>query len=122
MAFTLSPKSEGFYYTISVPYINDRGVSQVDKFEMKFKRISRSQLNELQKAQERISESDVQGDSLERDVDYVMEIAEGWRHIDGEPDFTRENVYTMLDKYANAASAIVAAFFEATLGGGKRKN
>jgi hypothetical protein len=31
-------------------------------------------------------------------------------------------VRLMLDNYPNAAGAIVSAFFEATLGGGKRKN
>jgi hypothetical protein len=56
-----------------------------------------------------------------------MDIAEGWRHVseaDGAEDlpFNRANVWLMLNNYPNAASVIVAAFFEATLGGGKRKN
>ena len=74
-----------------------------------------------------MSESEAQIDSLERDTDYVMDIAEGWRYVDG-PDgkpleFNRENVHLLLDNFPNAASAIVSAFFEATLGGGgKRKN
>jgi hypothetical protein len=127
MAFVLKPKSEGFYYGIILPTINDAGSSQAIKFEMKFKRVSRSKLNELQKAQEAMAEAEVQSDSLERDTDYVMDIAEGWRYVsgaEGDEDlpFNRVNVHMMLDNYPNAAGVIVAAFFEATLGGGKRKN
>lgn len=127
MAFVLKPKSEGFYYAILLPVINDSGASQIMKFEMKFKRVSRSKLNELQKAQEQMTDADVHVDSLERDTDYIIDIAEGWRYVqaDGSTDdlpFTRDNVRMLLDNYPNAASVIVSAFFEATLGGGKRKN
>lgn len=127
MAFVLQPKTEGFFYSILLPVVTDSGASQANKFDFKFKRVSRSKLNELQKSQEQMNESDAQIDSLERDTDYVMDIAEGWRYVDstdGKPmDFNRENVRLMLDNYPNAASVIVSAFFEATLGGGgKRKN
>jgi|LakMenE18May11ns_1017448.scaffolds.fasta_scaffold8869261_1 hypothetical protein len=127
MAFVLKPKSEGFYYGVILPVVNESGASQAIKFEMKFKRVSRSKLNDLQKAQEQMTESEVVVDSLERDTDYVMDIAEGWRYVsetDGAEDlpFNRANVWLMLNNYPNAASVIVAAFFEATLGGGKRKN
>lgn len=125
MAFVLKPKTEGFYYGILLPIINDAGASQAHKFEMKFKRVSRSKMTELQKAQEAMTESEVVIDSLERDTDYVLDIAEGWRHVNDPDDkpmeFNRENVYTMLDNYPNAASTIVSAFFEATLGGGKKQ-
>ena len=127
MAFVLQPKTEGFFYSILLPVVTDSGASQAQKFEFKFKRVSRSKLNDLQKAQEQMNESDAQIDSLERDTDYVMDIAEGWRYVDG-PDgkpleFNRDNVHLLLDNFPNAASAIVSAFFEATLGGGgKRKN
>lgn len=127
MAFVLQPKTEGFYYSILLPVVSDSGTSQINKFDIRFKRIPRSKLNELQKEQERMSEAETQADTLERDTDYVMQIAEGWRYVDGPNDkpmeFCRENVHLMLDNYPNAASVIVSAFFEATLGGGgKRKN
>jgi hypothetical protein len=126
MTFVLSPKSEGFYYAINLPLVNDQGASQSFKFEMKFRRVSRSKLNELQRQQEEMAESEVVIDSLERDTDYVLDIAEGWRYVQdaaGEPvEFSRGNVRMLLDNYPNAAGAIVSAFFEATLGGGKRKN
>jgi hypothetical protein len=126
MAFVLKPKSEGFYYGIVLPVVNENGVSQATKFEMLFKRVSRSRLNELQKQQEEMAESEVIVDSLERDTDYVLDIAEGWRYVqgpDGEDlEFNRATVRLMLDNYPNAAGAIVSAFFEATLGGAKRKN
>lgn len=126
MAFVLQPKTEGFFYGISLPTVNENGASSIIKFDMKFRRVSRSKLNALQKSQEDMTESDIQVDSLERDTDYLMDIAEGWRHVsdaDGEEvAFTRDNVRILLDHYPNAASTIVGAFFEATLGGGKRKN
>jgi len=127
MAFVLQPKTEGFFYSILLPVVSDSGTSQINKFDIRFKRIPRSKLNELQKEQERMSEAESQADTLERDTDYVMQIAEGWRYVDGPNDkpmeFTRDNVHMMLDNYPNAASVIVSAFFGATLGGGgKRKN
>ena len=127
MAFVLQPKTEGFFYSILLPVVTDSGASQVQKFDFKFKRVTRSKLNELQKAQELMNDSETQSDTLERDTDYVMEIAEGWRHVNGPDDkpmdWCRENVHLLLDNFPNAASTIVGAFFEATLGGGgKRKN
>lgn len=127
MAFIIQPKTEGFYYGINLPTVTDTGASHIIKFEMKFKRVSRSKLNALQKQQEAITESEVEVDSLERDTDYVMDVAEGWKYVqgaDGEDlPFDRDNVRMLLDNYPNAAGVIVAAFFEATLGGGaKRKN
>lgn len=126
MAFVLQPKSEGFHYPILLSVVSDSGSVMTQKFEFKFKRVSRSKLNALQKAQEQMNEAETQADSLERDTDYVMDIAEGWRYVDGpdgkELPFNRENVHLLLDNYPNAASAIVGAFFDATMGGGKRKN
>lgn len=125
MAFILAPKTESFFYPVTVPVMSDSGAAQLQRFEMRFKRLPRSKLNDLQKLQESRVEQDE--DSLERDADYVMEIADGWKEIEapaGMPlDFTRENVLAVLDSYPAAAGEIVKAFFEATLGGGrKRKN
>lgn len=127
MAFVLAAKTEGFFYPIQLPIISDSGATQVARFEFKFKRVSRSKLNELQKMQEDLSNGEIEIDSLERDTDYIMEIAEGWKHVTGddgkEIPFTRANVHQLLDNFPNAASEIVKAFFESTLGGGaKRKN
>jgi hypothetical protein len=127
MAFVLKAKSEGFFYSIQLPVITETGASQIQKFDFKFKRISRSKINELQRQQEELNKGDFEIDSLERDVDYVMEIAEGWRYVQDETGkdvpFTRENVHALLDAYPNAAGEIVKGFFESTLGGGaKRKN
>lgn len=127
MAFILKPKAESFFYGISLPIVNENGTSQIQKFEFKFKRISRSKINELQKAQDEVANGEFEIDSLERDVDYVMEIADGWRYVQDENGkdlpYTRENVYALLDAYPNAAGEIVKTFFECTIGGGaKRKN
>lgn len=127
MTFVLAPKTEGYFYPISLPVVSESGATAVSRFEIKFKRISRSKLNALQKAQEKISDGEVEVDSLERDTDYIMDIAEGWRQVQGqdgkEVPFNRENVYALLDDFPSAAGEIVKAFFESTLGGGaKRKN
>lgn len=127
MAFILKPKAESFFYGILLPIVTESGASQIQKFEFRFKRISRSKINELQKEQDNAANGDFEVDSLERDVDYVMEIADGWRYVQDETGkdlpFTRENVHALLDAYPNAAGEIVKTFFECTLGGGaKRKN
>lgn len=126
MAFVLKAKSEGFFYPIQLPVVTEAGSTQVIKFEFKFKRISRSKLNELQKLQDDLNNGDIEIDSLERDTDYVLEIAEGWRYVQDDAGkdvpFNREAVRLLLDSFPNAASAIVSAFFQATLGGGKKGN
>jgi hypothetical protein len=121
MAFVLAKKTDSFFYPINLPIVTDAGASQTARFEFRFKRLSRSRLNALQKAQEAASDQDV--DTLERDVDYVMDIADGWKGVeadDGPVEFNRENVAALLDNYPNAAGEIVKAFFEATLGGGRK--
>lgn len=126
MAFVLKAKSDGFFFPIQLPIVTESGATQINKFEFKFKRVSRSKLNELQRMQDEISKSDIEVDSLERDVDYILEIAEGWRYVSDEAGkdlaFNRENVRMLLDAYPNAAGTIVGAFFQATLGGGKKGN
>lgn len=126
MAFVLKAKSEGFFYPIQLPVVTEAGSTQVIKFEFKFKRISRSKLNELQKLQEDLKEGDIEIDSLERDTDYILDVADGWRGVTDETGkdvpFNREAVRLLLDSFPNAASAIVSAFFQATLGGGKKGN
>lgn len=127
MAFILKPKADSFFYGITLPVVTENGSSQLQKFEFRFKRISRARINELQKEQDNAANGDFEVDSLERDVDYVLEIADGWRYVQGEDGkelpFTRENVYALLNSYPNAAGEIVKTFFECTLGGGaKRKN
>lgn len=123
MAFILAKKTDSFFYPIILPIVSDSGASTPCRFEFRFKRLPRSRLNALQKAQEAAGEHDI--DSLERDTDYVMDIADGWKGVttpDGAPvDFTRENVAELLDNYPNAAGEIVKAFFEATLGGGRKQ-
>lgn len=122
MAFVLAKKTDSFYYPINLPVVLDSGSSQTARFEFRFKRVSRSKLNALHKAQENQGDMDV--DSLERDTDYVLDIADGWKGVDapdGTPvEFNRDNVNTLLDSYPNAAGEIVKAFFEATLGGGRK--
>lgn len=123
MAFILAKKTESFFYPIHLPLVTESGASQTARFEFRFKRLPRSRLNALQKQQEANADLDI--DNLERDTDYVLEIADGWKGVegpDGSPlEFTRENVAELLDNYPNAAGEIVKAFFEATLGGGRKQ-
>ena len=122
MAFVLAKKTDSFFYPINLPIVTESGASQTARFEFRFKRLPRSKLNALHKSQEANSDLDI--DSLERDTDYVLDIADGWKGVDG-PDgtpveFSRANVAALLDNYPNAAGEIVKAFFEATLGGGRK--
>lgn len=122
MGFILAKKTESFFYPIHLPIVTESGASQTARFEFRFKRVSRSKLNALQKAQE--ANADLDMDSLERDTDYVMDIADSWKGVDtpdGTPvEFNRDNVHALLDSYPNAAGEIVKAFLEATLGGGRK--
>lgn len=127
MAFVLAPKTEGFFYGINIPVTTESGVTHVLKFDMKFKRFSRSKLKELTKTYDEINDLDFEVDPLQRDTDYILEIAEDWRGLqDSNKEnlpFEREHILFMLDQYPSSAGAIVKAFFEATLNGGaKAKN
>ena len=125
MSFVLSKKDQGFFFPISIPVVNDSGSSQTQKFEMKFKRLSRSKLSELQKQQDIVGAGEIDVDSLERDTDWIYEVSEDWRHVndpEGKPvPFSRESLNAMLDMFPNAASTIVTAFFNATFNGGAKK-
>ena len=126
MAFVLKVKTEGFFYAIQLPVVTEAGSTQVFKFEFKFKRVSRAKLNDLTRQQEELNKSDIEVDSLERDTDWVMEIAEGWRYVEDEAGkevpFNRESVRMLLNSYPNASGVIGTAFFQATMGGGKKGN
>lgn len=120
--FVLAKKSDPFWYTVNIPLVTETGTARSFPFKVQFKRFSRSKLLDLRQQSESASD---QGDALENDTDYVMQIAQDWKDITG-PDnapleFTRENVRDLLDAVPNAGGAIVAAFFEATLGGGAKK-
>lgn len=126
--FVLKPKTESFFYPVTVPVVTDAGVTQNFKFEMSFRRKTRTELAELQSrnaGQEGI-EAATGAEALERDVDYILDIADGWRQVQdeaGQPvPFERDTIRSLIDTYPTAAGPIVGAFFEATLGGGKRKN
>ena len=125
MSFVLGKKDQGFFFPISIPAVTDAGSTQTSKFEMKFRRLSRSKLAELQKQQDIIGSGDADVDTLERDTDWILEVSEDWRHVndpDGKPvPFNRDTLYTMLDMFPNAASEIVKAFFNATFNGGAKK-
>jgi hypothetical protein len=119
--FVLQKKTEPFWYSVDVPIVTETGTSRTHRFDVQFSRFTRSELNDLRKRSEGMSDN---GDALENDTDYVLEIAKDWRGVsDGKADlpFTRENVLALLDAVPNAASAIVSAFFTATLGGGAKK-
>lgn len=125
MAFILKPKSESFNYPIMLTSVSESGSAHIDRFEFRFKRVSRTKLAELQKLTERMSESE-EYDAIERDLTYIMDVADGWRGVNDENqeplEFTKDNVRMLLDQYPSAANEIVRCFVEATLGGGKRKN
>lgn len=121
MAFVLQKKSEPFWFAVDVPVVTETGTVRNHRFDLLFRRFTRSELNELRKRSENLQEN---SDSLENDTDYVMEIAQDWRGISaekGDLPFSRENVRSLLDAVPNSAGAIVSAFFSATLGGGAKR-
>ena len=124
MTFILQRQNAPIFYPVTLPIVLDGGAVRTHKFDFQFQRVSRSRLNELQRASEALRDSGV--DSLEKDVDYLMEVACGWRGVNDPEghavDFNRDHVHQLLDAYPNAAGEIVKAFFEASLGGAKTKN
>lgn len=119
MAFVLAKETDAFPYPVTIPVVTAKGVRQSHRIELIFKRLSRAEINALQPSIED------EGDSLERDTDYVMAIAEDWKGVNG-PDgsaipFSRESVRDLLDFAPSAALAIVRAFTEATNGGGAKR-
>jgi hypothetical protein len=121
MSFVLAKQDKPFWYKVEIPVVTETGGSRTFSFEMLFNRFSRSEVNRMFDESKNRSDS---GDTLEADVDYVMNIAKDWRHIsdeDGKPvPFVRDAVFALLDQFPNAASKITSAFFEATLSGGAR--
>ena len=127
MGFQLKQSTEGYFYPISLPVMTENGTSRIERFDMKFRRLSRVQINELMARTKEQKDEEFEVDALESDVDFVMEVSEGWRHVSG-PDggdlaFTRENVWMALNQFPSAAGTIAKAFYESSTGGGaKRKN
>jgi hypothetical protein len=121
MGFVLSKQEKPFWYKVEIPVVNELGNTRSFTFEMLFKRFSRSKVNQMFDDNKNRSE---QTDILEADVDYVMDIAEGWRYITDEDGkdvpFVREAVHALIDQFPNAAGRITAAFFDATLSGGAK--
>lgn len=127
MAFVLKKNGESFFYPIHLPVVSGSGASVIQRFEFRFKRLSRTRIEEMQAAQNSSAEAGIETSSLERDADYMLEIADGWKGVvdesGAELPYTRDNILALLDAYPSGASEIVKAFYEATFSGGaKRKN
>lgn len=124
MAFILGSKSDSFWYPLIIQVVADDGRTRSHQFEFRFKRLTRSRINQLLKAIS--SDQMADADPVERDVDWVMDIADGWRGVQDEDGaelpFTRDNVFRLIDQYPHAASTLLTAWSEANAGGAKRKN
>lgn len=120
MDFSILKDSEPFWFNVGLVRVQGNGVARSYPFEVKFNRFKRSELNELRQRSQNMPED---GDSLERDTDYIMELACDWKLKDGKTEipFNRENLLDFLDAEPSAAAAIVEAFFRATLAGGAKR-
>lgn len=120
MDFSILKDHEPFWFDVGLVRVQANGVSRSYPFKMQFNRFKRSELNELRQRSQNMPDD---GDSLERDTDYIMELACDWKLQDGKTDipFTRQNLLDFLDAEPSAAGAIVEAFFRATLAGGAKK-
>ena len=121
MPLILAKKTDSFYYPINLPVMTG-GRSQIARFEFRFKELPRSRFNALLK--ERTATSDLDIDSLDRDTDYIMDIADGWRGVndanDNPLEFNRENLTALLDTFQHAANEIGNAYIEAVFNGGRK--
>lgn len=93
---------------------------------MQFRRFSREELATLRDdATPGPDDAPIsQEEALERDTDYILKIATNWKDVDvdGDTEFTRDNLRAVLNAYPMATARIVEAFWQAHNGEAARKN
>ena len=107
-----------YWWPVSLPVPADGGRHTFQKIEIQFNRFTRDQNKELGERLDAVRYDD----NLDKDTDYIMEIARDWRGKplngpDGELiPFTRENLRSLLNIVNGASGAIVDAWLKASIG------
>lgn len=119
--FVFVEEKAPFWWDVEVPVISGNGVARNHKLKMKFRRMDREQLIELsERAQQR------DGDPIENDVEYVLDVAEDWqvKTEKGEPlAFTRDNIRMFIKGVPTFMLALYKTWNQINiLGGVKEKN
>ena len=117
--------SPTYSYPVELPVVDERGKSQTHKITIKFRRLPREQLVDINKTDNDGGQRDG-GQVVEADVDYLLQFVDGWAGVgdDSGDDlpFNRDNLRALLNAVPAASTAITSAFFEAQAGGQRRKN
>lgn len=126
--------SNTFKYPVKFSVIDENGRQQNHEIKLLFKRLpaeeQRALLAEIkQDGQARAANEDdgifiEPRDQIEAEADFILRVAEGWEGVDinGDTDFNRDNLITLINAVPNLIGEIWGAFFTATSGGQKRKN
>lgn len=125
--------SPTFKYPVKFSIIDENGKQKQHQIIAVFRRFNREQIIELQqRSREEYSGKDGIQLTLEKpvqqiideDLDYIEEFMSSWEQvdIDGDTEFSRDNLRKLLVAVPGINLAIIAAFFEGVGGGQKRKN
>lgn len=120
MGFRISNSKQGesFFYPVKVPVIQDNGRKKTFTFEMKLRRMTKSEYFETVKS----DDADTT-DPVTRDAHMIMDLAEDWRYVEGDDGqplvFNFDNLFAMINTVPSSAIAIISAFNAAVLSGGQ---
>lgn len=107
-----------YWWPVHLPVPQDGGRHKLEKVEFRFNRFTRDENKELGAKLDSVFYEDV----IDKDVDYIMEIACDWRGkpLAGEDGqvipFTRDNLRSLLNIVNGASGAIVDAWLKASIG------
>lgn len=111
--FKVTQNTEGYFWPVSVKIPQDGGAFRSIDFQIKFKRLTTSQIESKL--------SDHESGSI-TEKEFVREIVIGWKGVgsDSDPDFTPENFNALLD-CIGVLPAIMNSYRE-SISGRKIKN
>ena len=130
--FKIQPKTAPFPFDVQIPVIDDRGQTVRHKIRFLFRRLSRTQFDELVKSTSPDRDAMTHGnltadEGLELNVQQAMGFCAGWQNVTGvddEPlDFNAENLRALFDLIPNSFNDLVETYVRAWNGGeAARKN
>jgi hypothetical protein len=115
--------SATYEYPVKFTVVDEKGRPQPHTITMIFKRLDREAMID-QNINDDLPGGRSGADVIEADLDYLLGFSEGWKgvDIDGDTEFSRENLRKLLNGVPGIHREITAAFVESANGGKQRKN
>jgi hypothetical protein len=126
--FKLAAKTTPFPYDVTIPIVDDRGQTVRHKIRFLFKRLSRTQFDDLLKVTANDRDTPLNAEEgLQANVEQALGFCAGWQDVTGSDDapleFTADNLRLLFDHFPNSFGALVETYVKAWNGGeGARKN